>query len=101
MSAVVLYRYGVLVNIPQPARYAIHKLIVATRRNRASVDKATKDVRQAAELIQSLAEIRPDELEAAWLEARERGAKWRKSMDAGVRRLPRQAKDALNESLAA
>ena len=32
ISAAVPYRSGVLVNVPQPARYAVHKLIVSTRR---------------------------------------------------------------------
>ena len=32
IPAAVPYRYGVLVNVPPPARYAVHKLIIATRR---------------------------------------------------------------------
>lgn len=95
MQAAVLYRAGVLVNVPQPARYAIHKLIVATRRSAAAAAKATKDIQQSAALIPVLAEDRPDELEEAFVEARSRGAAWRKAVDAGTRRLPADAKKSL------
>ncbi|MGD9538226.1 MAG: GSU2403 family nucleotidyltransferase fold protein [Alphaproteobacteria bacterium] len=95
IQAVALYRAGVLVNVPQPARYAIHKLIVATRRTAAAAAKARKDIEQAAALIRVLCEDRPDELEDAFVEARGRGRSWRESLDAGSRRLPKDAKEAL------
>jgi hypothetical protein len=94
-QAVVLYRSGVLINVPQPARYAIHKLIVATRRVSSAQAKARKDVEQSAALIRVLAEDRPDELEDAVVEARERGPNWREAMNKGTRRLPPDAKTAL------
>lgn len=98
-QAVVLYRSGVLVNVPQPARYAIHKLIVATRRIPAATAKASKDIEQAAALIRVLAEDRPDELEEALVEARNRGRSWREHIDKGVRRLPRDARSALLDAV--
>lgn len=94
-QAAVLYRSGILVNIPQPARYAIHKLIVATRRVPSATTKARKDIEQAAALIRVLAEDRPDELEEAFVEARSRGPSWREHIDRGVRRLPPDARSAL------
>lgn len=96
-QAVVLYRSGVLVNVPQPARYAIHKLIVATRRVSSAQAKARKDVEQSAALIRVLAEDRPDELEDAFVEARKRGPNWREAMNRGARRLPPDAKTALRD----
>ena len=48
-----------LVSVPQPARYAVHKLIIATRRERPA-DKVRKDIAQATELFIALAEDRPD-----------------------------------------
>jgi len=55
-------RSGVLVNVPQPVRYAIHKLIVATRRIPSAAAKARKDIEQAAALIRVLAKDRLDGL---------------------------------------
>lgn len=94
-QAAVIYRSGVLVNVPQPARYAIHKLIVATRRSSSLAVKARKDIEQSAALIRMLAEDRPDELEQAFIEATARGPSWREYVDRGIRRLPSDAQDAL------
>jgi len=99
VQAALLYRSGVLVSVPQPARYAVHKLIVATRRVASATAKAAKDVAQAAVLIRVLAEDRPDELEEAYRDARGRGPSWRAHLDRGVRRLPEDAGRALAESL--
>ena len=98
-QAAALYRSGILINVPQPARYAVHKLIVATRRASSAAVKATKDIEQSAALIRVLAEDRPDELEDAFVEARERGPAWRESVDRGARRLPRDAKTALGNAV--
>lgn len=52
-EAALLYGPGVLVNVPDPARYAWHKLIVSQRRvvNR---EKGRKDIRQAELLFDAL-----------------------------------------------
>ncbi len=81
VQAAALYRSGVLVNVPPPARYAVHKLIVATRRSSSATAKAAKDVEQSAALFRVLAEDRPDELEDAFAEARERGSSWRTAVE--------------------
>jgi len=74
IPAVSLYRSGVLVQIPRPERYAVHKLIVAERRQGGpDAMKARKDRAQADFLIAALAELRPDELAEAYEEANERG----------------------------
>lgn len=84
----VVYQSGVLVNVPDPARYAVHKLILASRRDMDSRGKALKDRRQAAQLIEVLASDRPDDLAAAYGEARARGPAWRDAMDASLKMLP-------------
>lgn len=101
IPAAVLYRYGVLVNVPRPARYAVHKLIVATRRNNVSAEKATKDIRQAAELIGILSEAEPDELHNVWIQAYERGKKWRDALESGMRRLPANIRTSLQDLIKA
>ncbi len=98
-QAAALYRSGVLVNVPQPARYAIHKLIVAVRRASSATAKARKDIEQSAALIRVLAEDRPDELEEALVEARGRGKSWREAVDKGARRLPTDAGIALRKTI--
>lgn len=89
IKAVALYRAGILVQIPRPERFAIHKLIVADRRrDGADSLKARKDRAQAAFLIHVLAEERPDELAEAWEDARARGPRWRARIDSTLARLP-------------
>lgn len=89
IKAVALYRAGVLVQIPQPERFAIHKLIVSDRRRDGPDSlKARKDRAQATFLIQALAEERPDELAEAWEDARARGPRWRARIDSALARLP-------------
>ncbi len=96
-QAAVLYRSGVLVNVPQPARYAIHKLIVATRRSATARQKSAKDIQQSAALIRILAEDRPDELVEAYHEAYGRGPSWKSHIQKGLLRLPEDARRALDD----
>lgn len=90
INAAVTYRSGVLVQIPQPERYAIHKLIVADRRRPGeNALKAEKDRRQAAFLIEVLSQDRPDELNDAYEDALSRGPKWRSRIEASLDRMPK------------
>ncbi|MEI4474161.1 nucleotidyltransferase family protein [Frigidibacter sp. MR17.24] len=92
IPAVALYRSGVLVQVPRPERFAIHKLIVADRR-RGGPDqaKARKDRGQAALLIEALAADRPDELREAHEDALARGPRWRERIAASLDRMPATA----------
>jgi len=65
-QAVVLGSDSVLVNLPDPARFALHKLWTSTRRPTAFQTKAMKDALQAEQLIEVLLDERPDDLEQAW-----------------------------------
>ena len=58
----------ILVNVPAPARFALHKLFVSRSRPLGRQAKARKDLAQAAELIEALSEDRPDDLVEAWRE---------------------------------
>lgn len=88
IPAVALYREGVLVQIPRPERYAVHKLIVASRRRGPGRAKSEKDLEQARSLALALAEMRPQELGAAYEEARGKGPAWRKAIDAALKKAP-------------
>jgi hypothetical protein len=83
-EAVALYGAGVLVSVPPPMRYAIHKLLVAPERKAQSVKRA-KDLKQAKDLIDVFVETDSAAFEDALQEARARGAKWKKNIDASLR----------------
>jgi hypothetical protein len=91
IKAAALYRSGVLIQIPRPEAYAIHKLIVADRRAGQDQIKSRKDRAQAALLIEALAEDRPDELREAYDDALDRGPLWRTHIAATLKRMPETA----------
>lgn len=80
IQAVALYLDGILVQIPSPERYAVHKLIVAQRCQQTREDKSRKDLDQAKDLIEILATDRSQDLEDAYVDALETGPAWRKAM---------------------
>ena len=88
IKAAALYRSGVLVQIPRPEAYAIHKLIVADRRSGPDQIKAHKDRMQATHLIAALSEDRPADLKDAYDDAMARGPKWVAHIQASLKRLP-------------
>jgi hypothetical protein len=74
---------GVEVVVPQPIRYALHKLIVAQRRG-ALNPKTAKDVTQARELIEALRQRDPRSVEDAMEDLQDRGPAWRKLLTQGL-----------------
>ncbi len=83
-QAVMFNREGaVVVNIPHPARYALHKLIVYGEREGAFVVKSSKDLLQAASLLTLLKDRRPWEVEAAWEDIKGRGKGWTARIERG------------------
>lgn len=96
VQAALLSKTGVLVNVPTPDRYAVHKLVVATMRHSSgeSAAKADKDIAQAATLIEALsAKRRLDDFKSALAEAKKRGASWRERIKHGISRLPDDVRD--------
>jgi hypothetical protein len=92
VPAVVLHGPGVLVQVPAPERFAVHKVILAQRRP-ASATKSDKDSMQAAALLELLAARRPHELKLAWEEAYNRGPQWRQLLLTGLARLAPRARN--------
>jgi len=97
VNAVVLHGAGIPVNIPDPTRYALHKLLVAQMRitSPRSQEKARKDLNQAAALIEVLAAQRPHDLRDLWDDLRERGPSWRRKAERSLELLPSAARRAL------
>ena len=93
INAIINYRSGVLVKVPTPERFAVHKLIVAARRVEGPhPQKAIKDRAQAAFLIRVLAEERPLQLAEIYNEACQSGPGWQARIDQSLRLLPDEAK---------
>lgn len=89
IHSAAIYRSGVLVQVPRPERYAIHKLIIADRRrDGAGSLKSAKDREQAAFLIEAMAEDRPDDLLQAYATAMEVGPRWREDIGNSLTRMP-------------
>lgn len=89
IQAAAVYRDGILVQIPRPERFAIHKLIIADRRIGGPESlKARKDRLQAELLIAILAEDRPSELAEAYEDAMERGPRWRERLGRSLEKSP-------------
>lgn len=91
VEAAVLTRFGALVNVPVPERFAVHKLIVSTLRKETgeSAAKADKDVSQAGILIDALIQKRQeDDVISAIQEAATRGPSWLAKLKKAAQRLP-------------
>lgn len=76
VPAVVLHDGGVLVSVPDPVRFTVHKIVVAARRGESGSTKTRKDIEQAAALIRVLAVDRAADLRKAFAEARGNGPRW-------------------------
>jgi hypothetical protein len=96
----LLYGAGVSVIVPDPARYAVHKLIVASRRHATGALKRDKDIMQAGILVEALLQTkRSSDLAMAYIEAWERGRAWEEGIKTGAAMLPLERKDRLRECL--
>ncbi len=75
----VLAREGAcMVNLPDPARYAVHKLIIFGERPVSERTKASKDLIQAASLASFFSTRGPVEsFNEAWRDALSRGRGWK------------------------
>ncbi len=83
VEVVVLHGSGVRICVPDPARYAVHKLIV--HQVRTSPAKKPKDLLQARQLIAAYRARDPDHLVAAIEDASSRGRTWAKLVRDGLR----------------
>ena len=86
VAALITAQGPIVVNVPRPERYAVHKLIVSGERAQAMRTQANKDLAQAASLIDYLAENDSDALAEAWNDAVSRGPGWKRRAVDGARR---------------
>jgi hypothetical protein len=102
--AVLLHGAGVAVLVPSPERFAIHKLIVATRRitDRSGLAKSNKDRRQAELLIDAMVQTgRSAALADAYVEAFTRGPSWQAAIAESLVALAGSGPTSAKEKLAA
>ncbi len=98
-AAVLSGAGAVLVSVPHPARYALHKLIVAGERPASRIAKSNKDIQQAAALLAALQEQASSwQVNEAWADLMARGPGWvsraRRGRDALARMAPELGVDA-------
>lgn len=84
---VALWGTGIPIVVPQPARYAVHKLIVAQKRRDGERAKRTKDLAQAKGMFAALERQDPFALEDALDDARTQGKGWSDSIDRSLAEL--------------
>lgn len=77
-AAIVSSSGATLVSVPDPARYALHKLLVYSERRKRDLTKARKDLAQAGALLEILWDFRPEDLKTIWYQILEGGPGWRK-----------------------
>jgi len=97
--AVIVARAGILVNVPSPARYALHKLVASTRRPAALQTKTIKDIDQAKLLLTVLLEDRPGDIQSAIKAAKKMPEKFLEQLTSGLIKLPDNLADQLNNFL--
>lgn len=96
----LLHRSGLPVLVPSPQRYAIHKLIVASRRGPSAGAKREKDLHQARLLTQALeATRRQDDLAFAFMEAWDKGENWRETIRRGLNLFDADTRETVNTIL--
>lgn len=85
-QAALVANAGVLLaNVPHPARYALHKLIIAGERTVTARAKADKDLRQSAALLRALDEAGlSNQVAEAWRDLLARGTGWSSRARAGL-----------------
>jgi len=89
---------GIPVQVPEPSRFAIHKLIVTMRRPVTESAKKRKDIAQAEQMIKILADEEPKELQQAWKTAYGSSKKWAKLLTESKKLLTSETRNVI-ESL--
>ncbi len=83
----------VVANVPQPARYALHKLLVYGEREGTFATKSGKDLLQAKLLLSYLKTQRATEVEEVWADLISRGPGWVRRARQGRAALDKLAPD--------
>lgn len=89
----------VVVSLPAPQRYAIHKLLILGERVGSFKSKVSKDVAQVVSLLEYFNATDADAVREAWADALSRGPGWRKRAFAGRKALASKAPELVEATL--
>ena len=92
---VLLYGHGIMVNVPAPGRFAIHKCIVSQRRRSGEAAKIRKDLAQAEQVFRALLDLRPADIALAIDAARARGNAFMDKLKGGLESIDRDVASAV------
>jgi len=81
----LLYEHGIMINVPAPGRFAIHKCIVSQKRPAALAAKTLKDQSQAAQIFEVLLDSRPADITLAFEAAKSHGEAFVADFMSGLR----------------
>lgn len=95
--AVLIGRRALRVSVPDPSRFAVHKLLIAAERPAAEAAKARKDLQQAVELLNVLCGERPGDVTRAWDTAACRGRNWKKRLQQSLKRVDAVLRERLKD----
>lgn len=95
--AAIPFDIGILVNLPDPARFAIHKLVISERRPAAFIAKSAKDIDQARQLLEILLDIRPGAVAEALEAIEPMGKKFTNHFRAATKNLPTELQNELSK----
>ena len=90
---------GILVRVPQPGRFALHKLVVSQRRPSAETAKSRKDLAQAAAVLDVLREVRPGDIKVAADAALQMGKKFIQQLNTAADLLDVELKAVIQEAI--
>ena len=82
--AVLLYGHGVMINVPAPGRFAVHKCAISQKRGSGSAAKIRKDLSQAEQVFRALLELRPSDIALALRAALEKDKAFLDKIHAGL-----------------
>jgi len=100
-SAVLLHEHGIMINVPAPGRFAIHKCIISQKRAAADAAKSRKDLLQAEQVFQVLLETRPGDISLAFDAAKARGEKFVGAFLVGLGLIGEEIREAVRSQIAA
>ncbi|MCF3641927.1 hypothetical protein LXM94_18320, partial [Rhizobium sp. TRM95111] len=102
VRSVLLHKAGVPILVPAPERFAVHKLIIASRRlnDGGSLDKSEKDKSQAISLVDALLHLRRHvDLAIVYSEAWRRGKAWQDALGRSLTSISTPERERLQAGL--